>query len=62
MALTIRSFGFGTKVGALGITETAIYGPEVGILGLIVNAVFAAALLLWLNQHGIRNCTKATSD
>lgn len=46
-------FGFGTKVGALGITETAIYGPEVGILGLIVNVVFAscAVALAKLTRH-----------
>jgi len=34
-------FGFGTKTGALGIRDTAIFGPEIGILGLIGNAVFA---------------------
>jgi hypothetical protein len=34
-------FGFGTKTGALGIRDTAIFGPEIGILGLISNAVFA---------------------
>lgn len=38
-------FGFGTKTGALGIQNTAIFGPEIGVLGLITNAVFA--LLLW---------------
>jgi hypothetical protein len=43
-------FGFGTRVGALGIEETAIYGPEVGILGLILNGVAAAALWRWA-QH-----------
>lgn len=46
-------FGFGSKIGTLGITETAIYGPEVGVLGLIVNTVFAAALWRWVNQHPI---------
>jgi membrane protease YdiL (CAAX protease family) len=40
-------FGFGTKVGALGIKNTAIYGPEVGLLGLALNVVFAAALWRW---------------
>jgi membrane protease YdiL (CAAX protease family) len=38
-------FGLGTKVGALGIQETAIYGPEVGILGLVLNLLFLAALM-----------------
>jgi len=37
-------FGFGTKVGALGIENTAVYGPEVGILGLVLNLAFAFAL------------------
>src|SRR5215813_2709313 len=37
-------FGFGTKVGALGIRETGIYGPEVGVLGLTLNIIFAAVL------------------
>lgn len=38
-------FGFGTKSGMLGIANTAVFGPEVGILGLAVNGIFAAALL-----------------
>jgi membrane protease YdiL (CAAX protease family) len=37
-------FGFGTKVGALGVEATPIYGPEVGVLGLVLNALFAFAL------------------
>jgi membrane protease YdiL (CAAX protease family) len=40
-------FGFGTKVGALGIKNTGFYGPEVGVLGLAVNFIFAAALWRW---------------
>jgi len=46
-------FGFGDKIGTLGITETAIYGPEVGFLGLTVNLVFAAALWRWVKQRRI---------
>ena len=38
-------FGFGTKVGKLGIQRTSFYGPEVGVLGLALNLLFA--LLLW---------------
>jgi uncharacterized protein len=38
-------FGFGSNVGALGILNTAIYGPEVGLLGLVLN--LAVATLLW---------------
>lgn len=37
-------FGFGERVGALGIAETELYGPEVGLLGLMLNALFAGLL------------------
>jgi membrane protease YdiL (CAAX protease family) len=40
-------FGFGTRAGALGVSETAVWGPEVGILGLVVNATFAGVLGWW---------------
>jgi hypothetical protein len=40
-------FGYGTKAGALGIKETALYGPEVGVLGLALNVVVVAALWRW---------------
>jgi len=40
-------FGFGTKVGALGITNTAMFGPEIGFLGLFTNLVFAVVLWRW---------------
>ncbi len=40
-------FGFGTRTGALGIENTALYGPEAGILGLGLNVLFAAALWRW---------------
>jgi CAAX protease family protein len=39
-------FGFGTHHGALGIADTAVYGPEVGVLGLGLNAAFLLSLLL----------------
>lgn len=42
--LTYILFGFGTKVGVLGIASTQIFGPEVGIVGLAVNVLFAAVL------------------
>jgi len=42
--LTYALFAFGTKVGALGVQETSIYGPEVGFVGLVLNAAFAAWL------------------
>jgi len=37
-------FGFGEKTGALGIQQTHIYGPEVGILGIGLNLLFFAYL------------------
>lgn len=37
-------FGFGEKVGALGIEQTHIFGPEVGLLGIVLNLSFAAVL------------------
>ena len=37
-------FGYGTTVGALGVTDTALYGPESGWLGLGVNLVVAGAV------------------
>ena len=46
-------FGFGTKIGALGIRNTAIFGPEIGVLGLIVNAILA--WLLWQIWRTRRN-------
>jgi len=38
-------YGFGEKVGAFGIQDTHIYGPEVGLLGIALNVGFA--LILW---------------
>ncbi len=38
-------FGFGEKVGALGIVDTHIYGPEVGLLGIALGLAFLT--LIW---------------
>ena len=40
-------FGFGEKVGALGIEQTHIFGPEVGLLGIASNAIFLAVFWRW---------------
>jgi len=40
-------FGFGSNVGALGIANTALYGPEVGVAGLALNLAVAALLWKW---------------
>ncbi len=45
-------YGFGEKIGALGIEQTQIYGPEVGVLGLGLNLIFAAALWFWVTRSG----------
>lgn len=37
-------FGFGERVGALGIQQTHVYGPEVGVLGVGLNLAFFAYL------------------
>jgi len=43
-------FGFGKRVGALGIQNTGVFGPEVGILGLALN-VFVLVLWLWYDRR-----------
>jgi membrane protease YdiL (CAAX protease family) len=45
-------FGFGTHAGALGVENTAFYGPEVGVLGLVLNALFAIALWRYCQRSG----------
>jgi membrane protease YdiL (CAAX protease family) len=40
-------FGFGEKVGVLGIDATHIFGPEVGLVGIPVNALAVLALYRW---------------
>jgi membrane protease YdiL (CAAX protease family) len=37
-------FGFGTKMGWLGVQNTALYGPELGVLGLCLNLIFLGAI------------------
>ena len=49
--LAYTLFGFGTKTGSLGVTQTAVYGPEVGFLGLALNLLFAAILWRWLKRQ-----------
>lgn len=46
-------FGFGTTVGALGVKQTALYGPESGFWGLGLNLVLAVAIWRWWKRrHG----------
>jgi membrane protease YdiL (CAAX protease family) len=44
-------FGFGERLGALGIQQTQLYGPEVGVLGIGLNLAFLAWLL---RKYGIQ--------
>ena len=39
-------FGYGATTGVLSIHNTAVFGPEIGLIGLVLNVIFAAAL--WL--------------
>jgi membrane protease YdiL (CAAX protease family) len=44
-------YGFGEKVGALGIEQTHIFGPEVGVVGVAVNAVVVGILFYKLSWN-----------
>ena len=45
-------FGISTKSGMLGIQATEVYGPETGVLGLLMNA--AVTYFLWRRVMGKR--------
>jgi membrane protease YdiL (CAAX protease family) len=49
--LAYALFGFGEHVGALGIKQTWIFGPEVGLLGIVVNSV--VVVLLWRHVNKV---------
>jgi uncharacterized protein len=42
--LVYALFGYGTTLGALGIHNTTVFGPEIGFVGLGLNLAFAAVL------------------
>jgi membrane protease YdiL (CAAX protease family) len=48
-------FGFGEKIGALGIEQTHIFGPEVGVLGIGLNVAFAGVLWIWIRKSAANN-------
>lgn len=48
-------FGFGESSGALGIQQTHIFGPEVGLLGIVVNLLFAVFLYRILYRRSMTN-------
>ena len=45
-------FGLGERVGALGIVDSIIYGPERGVLGLVFNSAFVFFLWKRANASG----------
>ena len=51
-ALAYLLFGFGEKIGLLGISDTFLLGPEVGYLGIILNGLFF--IWLWKNTKHSR--------
>lgn len=54
--LVYALFGYGTTLGMLGIHNTAVFGPEIGVVGLALNVVFAA--VLWVT-YGRRPAPQA---
>jgi hypothetical protein len=44
--LTYVLFGTGNIPGSLGIQNVGVFGPEIGVVGLALNLLFAA--FLWL--------------
>jgi uncharacterized protein len=43
-------FSTGTTLGTLGIHNTGVFGPEIGLVGLALNLAFAAVLWLGFNR------------
>ena len=43
-AIAYALFGEGPKIGLLGVTQTSLYGAEVGVIGLALNCAFAVVL------------------
>lgn len=50
--LAYALFGFGTTLGILGIHNTTVFGPEIGLVGLGLNVLFAAVLWFSLQPAG----------
>ena len=43
-------FNNGAEIGALGIQDISIFGPESGVLGVVLNLVYAIGLWLWYRR------------
>ncbi|HEX2680475.1 MAG TPA: CPBP family intramembrane glutamic endopeptidase, partial [Candidatus Dormibacteraeota bacterium] len=50
-ALVYVLFGVGSTVGALGIHNTTVFGPEIGLVGLGLNLAFATVLWVTLGRR-----------
>lgn len=50
-------FGEGPKAGALGLPNTIVFGPEIGIVGLTANALFLAGLYLCTRRSAAARST-----
>lgn len=57
--LVYALFGYGTTLGALGIHNTTVFGPEIGFVGLGLNVAFAA--VLWLSRGRTMQTPEARS-
>jgi len=49
-ALAYDLFGFGEKTGTLGIEETWLWGPEVGLIGLAANTLVAGFFFIRIRR------------
>src|SRR5919202_1577680 len=53
-------FNNGTEIGALGIQNISIFGPEVGVLALVLNLGYTMGLWLWYRRAEVmRDVPKA---
>lgn len=50
-ALVYVLFGYGMKSGALDVSRLSLFGPERGVLGLVVNAAIVLLLLRWWRKR-----------
>lgn len=44
-------FGYGTKAGVLGVSAYNVYGPERGLVGIVLNVVSVVLLWRWWKRH-----------
>lgn len=53
--LAYTFFGTGAQVGALGIQNSALYSPESGLLGFLLNLLFLLALWQWRRRASAKS-------